>query len=184
MPKARMCHHPRCHQLALMPYHFCKQHQSEEATWEANRSRWTNGHDKQDRYQRYNQYRNHDPKQKQFYNFYSSKQWLQLASIVRSKQHYICQYCKALGINTINQKTVDHIVPRKVNRAKQLDEYNLAVICRRCHAMKTKWEQDYYGLTNQDMAKPVKEVTDVNEIALRMRGTDVGALKKHRNNNI
>lgn len=45
---------------------------------------------------------------------------------------------------------------------------NLATICNKCHRLKTKWEQKYYG-TGQGMeTKNVPEISEISKIVLLM----------------
>ncbi|GAB2025823.1 hypothetical protein OfM1_18950 [Lactovum odontotermitis] len=64
----------------------------------------------------------------------------------------LCQYCNLFGQVT-PADMVDHVVPREVSRAKELDESNLVSSCNACHNTKTKWEQKYYGTGQRNKIK-------------------------------
>lgn len=163
MPRYRRCRQPGCHAMVKYPNHYCKQHFEHEAEYVANRQRWARAHGKQ--YQRkYNtvtRYRN-DTKSKQ-YNFYRTRQWQELRQRTLDRDHYICQYC-----GQPNSKTVDHIVPIEYDEQLMASIDNLATICRKCHRLKTDWEQKYYGTGNGNTLKDVEPITDTNRIALMM----------------
>lgn len=151
--------------MVKYPNHYCTKHFEHEAEYLANRQRWARAHGKQ--YQRkYNtvtRYRN-DTKSKQ-YNFYRTKQWQELRQQTLDRDHYICQYC-----GQPNSKTVDHIVPIEFDQSLMASIDNLAVICRKCHRLKTDFEHQYYGTGQGNEIKNVNEVFDVNKIAILMNG--------------
>ena len=94
---------------------------------------------------------------------------MDLRQLVLDTQHYLCQYCKADGIVNMG-KTVDHIVPVEFAPDDKADVDNLAVICSKCHNMKTRWEQAYYG-TGKDnqlqQVSPVRSVVMINKMMKR-----------------
>lgn len=165
MPRFRRCRQPGCHAMVQLPNHYCTKHFEHEAEYLANRQRWARAHGKQ--YQRkYNtltRYRN-DTKSKQ-YNFYRTRQWQDLRQRALDRDHYICQYC-----GQPNSKTVDHIVPIEFDESLMASIDNLAVICRKCHRLKTDFEHQYYGTGQGNEIKNVNEVFDVNKIAILMNG--------------
>lgn len=165
MPRYRRCRQPGCHAMVKYPNHYCTKHFEHEAEYLANRQRWARAHGKQ--YQRkYNtvtRYRN-DTKSKQ-YNFYRTRQWQELRQRTLDRDHYICQYC-----GQPNSKTVDHIVPIEFDQSLMASIDNLAVICRKCHRLKTDFEHQYYGTGQGNEIKNVNEVFDVNKIAILMNG--------------
>ncbi|QZN93805.1 HNH endonuclease [Limosilactobacillus panis] len=165
MPRYRRCRQPGCHAMVKYPNHYCTKHFEHEAEYLANRQRWARAHGKQ--YQRkYNtvtRYRN-DTKSKQ-YNFYRTRQWQELRQRTLDRDHYICQYC-----GQPNSKTVDHIVPIEYDLSLMTNLDNLAVICRKCHRLKTDFEHQYYGTGIGNHIKNVNEVFDVNKIAILMNG--------------
>ena len=159
MSRFRRCRYPGCHAMVQLPHHYCKQHFEHEAEYLANRQRWARAHGKQ--YQRkYNtvtRYRN-DTKSKQ-YNFYRTRQWQELRQRTLDRDHYICQYC-----GQPNSNTVDHIVPIEFDESLMASIDNLAVICRKCHRLKTDWEHSWYGTGIGNQRKQVTELHDVLSI--------------------
>jgi 5-methylcytosine-specific restriction endonuclease McrA len=76
--------------------------------------------------------------------FYHSKQWKFMRNHVLDRDNSLCQYCEL--VDMIRPATiVDHVVPREVSRALELDMDNLVSCCFTCHNIKTSWEQEYYG---------------------------------------
>ena len=112
--------------------------------------------------------RNRNVNKREQYNFYRTRQWSHLRQQVRERDHYVCQYCKAIGKFTPDCKTVDHIIPIEVDASAKDNIGNLVVSCRRCHYRKTEWERKYYGTGNGNELKDVRLVTDINEVVLRM----------------
>ena len=79
----------------------------------------------------------------------------------------MCAYCRVQGIITA-AKTVDHIVPIEYDQAIKANVDNLAVICGKCHRLKTDWEQTYYGTGQGNELRQVAEITDVSAINVLM----------------
>lgn len=50
---------------------------------------------------------------------------------VRQRANYICEYCHSPERLSANRFTVDHIIPKSLGGADDLD--NLALACRRCN---------------------------------------------------
>lgn len=162
--RVRRCRYHDCHAYAEFPNHYCKQHVEHEVEYIASRQKWSNQHNKQ-RQHRYNTVtRNRNDTKREQYNFYRTRQWAHLRQQALERDHYICQYCGA-----INSKTVDHIVPVEAfpNYKSNID--NLATICRKCHALKTKFEQKYYGCGQGNKLTGAKPIDNINEITLLMR---------------
>lgn len=86
MPRYRRCRQPNCHAMVQFPNHYYPKHFEHEAEYLANRQRWARKHSEQ-------------------YKFYRSKQWVDLRQSVLNHDHYLCQYCKAIGKLTPNSKT-------------------------------------------------------------------------------
>lgn len=158
MARVRRCKANGCFNMVELPKHYCKQH--------ANQEREYVPRDKQSVH-RYNTVtRNRDDNKRQQYNFYRTKQWVYLRQQVLDEQHYLCQYCKADGRVT-QGKTVDHIVPMEVAPDDKASIDNLAVICSKCHNMKTRWEQATYGTGKDNQLKhvsPVRSVAMINKM--------------------
>lgn len=164
MPRYRRCRQPNCHAMVQFPNHYCPKHFEHEAEYLANRQRWARAHSKQ--YQRkYNtvtRYRN-DTKSEQ-YSFYRTKQWQDLRQRILDRDHYICRYC-----GQSNSKTVDHIVPIEFDQSLMADVTNLCTICRKCHRLKTQWEQSYYGTGQGHHRQDVPEIRDISKIYRLMK---------------
>jgi len=78
---------------------------------------------------RYN--RKRDPRYREFYN---SKEWRTLRAVHLSKVGYMCEECKAKGINQLAEE-VHHIEP--INTPKgwnnRLNPNGLKALCVECH---------------------------------------------------
>lgn len=175
MPRYRRCRQPNCHAMVQFPNHYCPKHFEHEAEYLANRQRWARKHSEQYQHKekQYNHHyntvtRNRNDNRSEQYRFYRSKQWVDLRQSVLNHDHYLCQYCKAIGKLTPNSKTVDHIIPIAFDHNLMASSSNLATICNKCHRLKTKWEQEYYG-TGQGMEmKNVPEISEISKIVLLM----------------
>jgi Restriction endonuclease len=161
--------------MVQFPNHYCPKHFEHEAQYLANRQRWARKHSEQYKHKekQYNHYyntvtRNRNDNRSEQYKFYRSKQWVDLRQSVLNHDHYLCQYCKVIGKLTPNSKTVDHIIPIAFDHKLMASSRNLATICNKCHRLKTKWEQEYYG-TGQGMEmKNVPEISEISKIVLLM----------------
>ena len=167
MPRTRRCRYPNCHAMVTFPDHYCQQHYEHEAEYLASRQRWARSHDKQytHKYNTVTRYRNEDKRQQ--YNFYRTRQWSHLRQQVLERDHYLCAYCKVQGVIT-PAKTVDHLVPIEFDETLKANVDNLAVICSKCHRLKTDWEQKTYGTGQGNELKDVEPITDINRIVLMM----------------
>ncbi|WP_238786170.1 HNH endonuclease [Leuconostoc citreum] len=69
---------------------------------------------------------------------------------------FTCECCGRTS-TTKGYLVVDHIIPRKIDKRKQLDKGNLWVICKRCHWYKGLLEDDVYtdglSIENIDVSK-------------------------------
>lgn len=158
MARVRRCKQSGCYNMVELPKYYCKQH--------ANQEREYVPRDKQSVH-RYNTVtRNRDDNKRGQYNFYRTKQWVNLRQRVLDEQHYLCQYCKCDGV--VKQgKTVDHVRPLELFPNDGASIENLAVTCSRCHALKTKWEQRYYGSGKDNQLKhvsPVRSIAMINKL--------------------
>ncbi len=113
---------------------------------------------------KYNKYtRNRSEDKREQYNFYRSKIWSSLRRVVLERDHYLCQYCLALGTVTPNSKIGDHVTPFEVAPELRTDPKNIATACRACDNAKRTLEQQIYGtgqgntLHNQQLRLTVKE---------------------------
>lgn len=166
MPRVTYCRYVskagiRCHRMATRPNHYCEQHISHEAEYQAKRDKWQ-AQDNKRRQQRYDKSKRvRDETKQEQVKFYRSKHWRALRQVVLERDHYLCQYCLAHNRMT-SANTVDHIVPYEFNQSKKDNVDNLAVICRQCHYGKSKWERDYYGTGTGNELKNVVEIGNVN----------------------
>lgn len=158
MARVRRCKANGCFNMVELPKHYCAKHADQERVYVPRDKQATH---------RYNTVaRNRDDNKRDQYNFYRTKQWVNLRQRVLDEQHYLCQYCKCDGV--VKQgKTVDHIVPVEASPNDKADIANLAVTCSRCHTLKTKWEQSYYGTGKDNQLKhvsPVRSVAMINKL--------------------
>ncbi|CAM2773662.1 HNH endonuclease [Fructilactobacillus fructivorans] len=168
MPRVRRCRYPNCHTLTQFPHYYCEQHRKYEAAYLKSREKW--GHKPKQYEHKYNQVtRNRNEDKSNQYKFYRTRNWVHLRQQTLERDHYVCQYCKAIEKLTTNAKTVDHIVPIEFDDSKKSNLDNLATICRNCHRLKTKWKQDYYGTGLNQKPTSATEVTDLKAISLMMR---------------
>lgn len=69
---------------------------------------------------------------------------------------------------SVSLHQVDHIIPIAFDHKLIASSSNLATICNKCHRLKTKWEQEYYG-TGQGMEmQNVPEISEISKIVLLM----------------
>ncbi|MCC4323663.1 HNH endonuclease [Limosilactobacillus reuteri] len=164
MPRYRRCRQPNCHAMVQFPNHYCPKHFEHEAEYLANRQRWARSHSKnyQHKYNTVKRYRDKDKSDQ--YEFYRTKQWQSLRREVLDRDHYMCQYC-----GHPNSNTVDHIVPIEYDTSLKDNVDNLAVICRRCHRLKTDWEHRWYGTGVGNQRKQASELHDIEIISRLMR---------------
>ncbi|KGH98045.1 HNH endonuclease [Oenococcus oeni] len=75
--------------------------------------------------------------------FYHTKAWSSLSLAMKQRANYTCECC---GRTSTKQGylVVDHIVPRWIDKRRQLDKDNLWVICKRCHFYKGLLEKKVY----------------------------------------
>lgn len=162
MPRVRRCRYNGCHDYAMMPDHYCSKHIDHEAEYIARREQYRK-HDRATtwRYNHVTRYRN-DTKTAQN-KFYHTKQWSDLRAMVLQRDYNLCQYCK---INTGN--IVDHIIPVEIEITRIADPSNMVTCCRECHAIKTQWEQQYYGTGLHNVLTGNQKISDVNLIIQKL----------------
>lgn len=75
--------------------------------------------------------------------FYSSKEWKEMRYQVLKENGGRCECCgkskkdlREDGITKV-KLTVDHIIPRSVEKSKELDINNLQVLCQDCNEAKS-----------------------------------------------
>ena len=158
--RVRRCKAVGCYTMVELPKHYCAKHADQERVFKPR--------DKQAMH-RYNTVtRNRDDTKRGQYNFYRTKQWVNLRQRVLDEQHYLCQYCKCDGV--VKQgKTVDHVRPLELFPNDGASIENLSVICGSCHTLKTKWEQRYYGSGKGNTPTGNKPIDDIRTINRMMR---------------
>lgn len=82
----------------------------------------------QGEYNRYNKERT----DREYTDFYKSKEWLVVRAIALARDRYQCVMCRNKGIIT-KATMVHHIVPVKKDWNKRLDINNLMSLCDACH---------------------------------------------------
>lgn len=171
MPRVRRCRQPGCHQMVELPDHYCSEHYEHEAEYLASREKWARGNQRdQHKTHIYNTVtRNRSEVKQEQYSFYRTRQWSHLRQQVLDRDHYLCRYCQAIGKLTPNSKIADHIRPVETFPDDKDNINNLATICRQCHALKTKFEQKYYGCGQGNIPTDAKPIDDINELVLLMR---------------
>ena len=138
MPMVRRCKADGCRALIERPAHYCTAHYSMEAAYVEERQRYSRT--------RYNKrVRNRDEDNRERYQFYRSKTWSSLRKLALERDHYLCQYCLALGVVRPNSKIGDHILPAEIFPELRTDLSNIATACRDCDNVKRKLEQETYG---------------------------------------
>jgi len=154
MPRVRRCKANGCFNMVALPKHYCDKHADQEHEYVPRDLH---------RYNTVTRKRNENKRAQ--YNFYRTKQWVNIRQRVLDEQHYLCQYCKCDGI--VKQgKIVDHIVPIEASPNDKADISNLAVICSSCHTLKTKWEQQTYGTGKGNQLKqvsPIRSIAMINK---------------------
>lgn len=170
MPKYRRCRYINCHAMVQYPNHYCEKHSEHEAEYLASRQKWSNNNRSKAQTHKYNTVtRNRNENKREQYNFYRTRQWSHLRQQVLERDHYLCQYCKAISKLTPNSKIADHIRPIEIFPDDKDSINNLATICRECHALKTKFEQKYYGCGQGNIPTDAKPIDDIDELVLLMR---------------
>lgn len=107
---------------------------------------------------KYNKYtRNRSEDKREQYNFYRSKIWSSLRRVVLERDHYLCQYCLALGTVTPNSKIGDHVTPVEIAPELRTEVSNVVATCRNCDNTKRTLEQEIYG-TGQNRTKQNTEL--------------------------
>lgn len=144
--------------MVELPKHYCAKHADQERVYVPRDKQATH---------RYNTVtRNRDDNKRRQYNFYRTKQWVNLRQRVLDEQHYLCQYCKCDGV--VKQgRIVDHTRPLELFPDDGARIENLSVICGSCHTLKTKWEQRYYGSGKDNTPtgnKPVDDIRIINTL--------------------
>lgn len=75
--------------------------------------------------------------------FYHSREWANMSKSIKRQGFNTCECCG----RTFDKKgylVVDHIVPRRVDKSRQLDSNNLWILCKKCHWYKGLLESKVY----------------------------------------
>lgn len=163
MPFMRRCRFPGCYNLVEKPKHYCSIHSEHEQEYEQKRRAFFNTkHTAAQRIRYSSTARTRNQTKINQYNFYRTKQWVDLRKQALTRDYYICQLC-----GQPNSRTVDHIVPIEFNPSKRAELSNLMTVCRSCHKKKTEWEQKYYGTGKDNKLNPdAKEITSIDQLKL------------------
>lgn len=137
MAKWHECIHPTCHDLIQYPDKYCDKHRQIASEKRAERI-------KQHSSQR-NKFYNQHNRDREANSFYQSKAWKSTRNYVINRDHYMCCIC---GEPVNNRKIIDHIVPRKIDKSKELEISNLWTLCYRCHTIKTSIEEQLINSAN------------------------------------
>lgn len=116
------CRKNTCHNLIAMNKNYCEQHQKLE----------------QELIKKRNKDYNANRRDKEANSFYHSKAWQLKRKQAVLRNNYISEVSNTI----LNDKDiiVDHIVPRRVDKDKELDINNLWLLSRREHNIKTRIE--------------------------------------------
>ncbi|MCT4451418.1 HNH endonuclease [Lactiplantibacillus plantarum] len=103
-------------------------------------------------YSQYNRYK----RDKEANHFYHTKRWANMSLMLKRRAYFTCAVC-GHTYDKPGYLVTDHIVPRRVDKRKQLDVENLWVICKRCHYWKGMFESTTYRsdslIDNLDVSK-------------------------------
>ncbi|SFL49458.1 HNH endonuclease [Lactococcus garvieae] len=160
------CKHSGCITLVTPEELFCSVHITERSTYLEKRKQW--GQRNKQKEKRYNSTFRYSNDRSERETFYHTKEWKVLRQRALERDNHQCQYCK-MQAKVSPAKIVDHIVPAQFNERKMRDLINLASACQKCHDLKTRWEQAYYGTGyykdgKSKVLKDVKEITDLKEL--------------------
>ena len=164
MPRIRQCRYHDCKRPAYVPKHYCSVHAKYEAEYEKRRQQVFNKKNpKKTKY--YNQViRKRNPIKAKQNRFYHTKEWRTMREVILKRDYYLCQYCKAMGLQN-EGNVVDHVLPVEKFPEHMRDGKNLVTCCRDCHYWKTRWEEQYYGTGLHHKATNNPALSDVKLIA-------------------
>ena len=108
--------------MPTKPLHLCNKAGCTSLT----RERYCDKHKKE--YNRYNRERN----DKEYVEFYKTKEWQQMRKLALARDRYQCVMCRNKGIITMADM-VHHIIPVKKDWNKRLELDNLMSLCDACH---------------------------------------------------
>ncbi|MBL9047053.1 MAG: HNH endonuclease [Tabrizicola sp.] len=75
-------------------------------------------------------------------NWYSTAEWIRLATECKVKANYTCQWPGCGRVCTGKGEAIaDHVVPHRGDRALFLDPDNLQCLCKACHDSKKQREE-------------------------------------------
>lgn len=129
------CEEPGCRELIPLGARWCDKHYPKHhAEYEAWKAKQANDHRRKLKQRRYNQTKRDDEANA----FYHSPQWTKVRNYIYARDLGTCQVC---GEVITDRKIADHIVPRRLDKTKQLDTTNLWLLCYSCHTAKTQLEE-------------------------------------------
>lgn len=135
--RVKTCRKPECHNT--IPYDqanpYCTDHASLYHPHSYKTTRW----DRHMKYSKYNRYK----RDKEANKFYHTKAWSSLSKQLKREAYFTCQCC-GHTYDRPGYLITDHIIPRRVDKRRQLDVTNLWVICKRCHYWKGELEDEAY----------------------------------------
>lgn len=137
MAKWHECIKTTCNELVQYPKQYCEKHKIESVQ--------LNEKKRKERAKKKNKVYNLHNRDKEANSFYQSKAWKSMRHYIIERDHYQCQVC---GEPVNDRKIIDHIVPRRVDKTKQLAESNLWTLCYRCHTYKTQIEEQLLNSNN------------------------------------
>lgn len=162
MPQVRRCKRNGCHALVSAGTYFCDLHKADEAEYVAK----LNQRGSRTKYNTVT--RNATEARKERNAFYRSKQWQSIRHQALERDHYLCQYCKAVGITTANSRIGDHVTPYEVAPDMGRDVSNIATACKDCDNVKRKLEQQMYG-TGTDNLRNTKTRLSIADWSLLIK---------------
>jgi 5-methylcytosine-specific restriction enzyme A len=69
------------------------------------------------------------------FRFRSSRAWQKKRDEIKTRDKFLCVYCKEKGRLVFSRLSVHHIRPISKAWALRLDEFNLITLCSTCHKM-------------------------------------------------
>lgn len=72
-----------------------------------------------------------EAKRREASRFYRTSRWRKVRRAVLTRDRYTCHWC-----GRADATEADHIIPRSVDRARELDTTNLVASCKRCNVQR------------------------------------------------
>lgn len=150
MVRVKVCRKPECHNT--IPFEQDNPYCNAHATLYRPRDYHTTKWQRRSKYTNYNRYK----RDKEANAFYHTKQWSSLSMQLKRQAYFTCQCC-GHTYDKPGYLITDHVIPRRVDKRRQLDVHNLWVICKRCHYWKGQLEGNVYqsqsAIENIDTSK-------------------------------